>query len=98
VPFVGYGSSEGRCLLCSGIYGRAVLVSPCSSHCVRYNHSQAQFGKMNVLSGLHTLCAKVLVVTGETQTFLGKTNRFHETGTGKMKRGAALKTLMNLIC
>ncbi|RQO90860.2 hypothetical protein POPTR_005G225200v4 [Populus trichocarpa] len=42
----GYGSSEGRCLLCSGIYGRAVLVSPCSSHCVRYNHSQAQFGKM----------------------------------------------------
>jgi hypothetical protein len=46
VPFVGYGSSEGRCLLCSGIYGRAVVVSPCSSHCVRYNHSQAQFGKM----------------------------------------------------
>ncbi|KAG6774604.1 hypothetical protein POTOM_021964 [Populus tomentosa] len=46
LPFVGYGSTEGRCLLCSGIYGRAVVVSPCSSHCVRYNHSQAQFGKM----------------------------------------------------
>ncbi|XP_011004047.1 PREDICTED: rho-N domain-containing protein 1, chloroplastic-like [Populus euphratica] len=44
--FESYGSSEGRCLLCSGIYGRAVVVSPCSSHCVRYNHSQAQFGKM----------------------------------------------------
>ncbi|KAG5246350.1 rho-N domain-containing protein [Salix suchowensis] len=42
----GYGSSEGRCLLCSGISGRAVAVSPCSAHSVRYNHSQAQFGKM----------------------------------------------------
>ncbi|KAJ6352259.1 hypothetical protein OIU76_001466 [Salix suchowensis] len=46
VPFAGYGSSEGRCLLCSGISGRAVAVSPCSPHSVRYNHSQAQFGKM----------------------------------------------------
>ncbi|KAJ6998155.1 hypothetical protein NC653_014371 [Populus alba x Populus x berolinensis] len=41
--FEGHGSTEGRCLLCSGIYGRAAVVSPCSSHCVRYNHSQAQF-------------------------------------------------------
>ncbi|KAJ6306495.1 hypothetical protein OIU78_021749 [Salix suchowensis] len=46
VPFAGYVSSEGRCLLCSGISGRAVAVSPCSPHSVRYNHSQAQFGKM----------------------------------------------------
>ncbi|KAJ6953097.1 hypothetical protein NC652_004936 [Populus alba x Populus x berolinensis] len=42
----GYGSSEGRCLPFSGISGRAVAVSPCSSRGVHYVHSQAQFGKM----------------------------------------------------
>ncbi|KAJ6336139.1 hypothetical protein OIU78_012697 [Salix suchowensis] len=48
--FVGYGSSEGRHLPCSGISGRAVAVSPCSSHGVHYVHSQVQFGKMKCSS------------------------------------------------
>ncbi|KAG5250463.1 rho-N domain-containing protein [Salix suchowensis] len=46
----GYGSSEGRHLPCSGISGRAVAVSPCSSHGVHYVHSQVQFGKMKCSS------------------------------------------------
>lgn len=54
----GYGSSEGRCLPCSGISGRAVAVSPCSSRGVHYVHSQAQFGKMKYSSRASSIVCK----------------------------------------
>lgn len=54
----GYGSSEGRCLPCSGISGRAVAVSPCSSRGVHYVHSQAQFGKMKCSSRASSIVCK----------------------------------------
>ncbi|KAJ6953067.1 Rho-N domain-containing protein 1 [Populus alba x Populus x berolinensis] len=54
----GYGSSEGRCLPFSGISGRAVAVSPCSSRGVHYVHSQAQFGKMKCSSRASSIVCK----------------------------------------
>ncbi|KAJ6953690.1 hypothetical protein NC652_005426 [Populus alba x Populus x berolinensis] len=53
-----YGSSEGRCLPFSGISGRAVAVSPCSSRGVHYVHSQAQFGKMKCSSRASSIVCK----------------------------------------
>lgn len=47
---VGYGPAEGRCLPCSGVSGRAVAFSPCSSPVDHRIYSQVKIGSMKCVS------------------------------------------------
>lgn len=52
----GYGLPDGRCLLCSGVSGRAVTVNPCSSGFFSSFHSQVNIGSLKCSMGTSYVC------------------------------------------
>ena len=54
---IGYGPTDCRYLSCSNISGRAVTLSPCSSHCDHRIHSQLKIGSLKYSSkGISIIC------------------------------------------
>ena len=54
---VGYGPSDGRCLPCSGVSGRAIALSPCPSRCDYKTLSQVKIVPLKCISrGASFMC------------------------------------------